>query len=306
MPPPALIAIDWGSSSFRAYLLAPNGEILDEIASGDGIGSIAAGAYPATLKRLIGKWLDAHPSLPVIASGMVGSRHGWREAPYVPLPAGPRDVAAHLTEVEADGRRVVLAAGLSFVDETGAPDVMRGEETEIFGVADAGARLIVLPGSHSKWARVAGDRVVAFKTFITGELFAALRDHTLAGAFAKAAPAKSPGKAFALGVGRGAASAASQGASGLLGLLFGARSLPLMGALDADDSGEYLSGLIIGAEIGEGRRLYPGEEPHLAGAEALVRRYLAAFVSLGVPARAGPPLAAARGLFRIARDGGLL
>jgi 2-dehydro-3-deoxygalactonokinase len=306
MPPPALIAIDWGSSSFRAYLLAPNGEILDEIASGDGIGSIAAGAYPATLKRLIGKWLDAHPSLPVIASGMVGSRHGWREAPYVPLPAGPRDVAAHLTEVEADGRRVVLAAGLSFVDETGAPDVMRGEETEIFGVADAGARLIVLPGSHSKWARVAGDRVVAFKTFITGELFAALRDHTLAGAFAKAAPAKSPGKAFALGVGRGAASAASQGASGLLGLLFGARSLPLMGALDADDSGEYLSGLIIGAEIGEGRRLYPGEEPHLAGAEALVRRYLAAFVSLGVPARAGPPRAAARGLFRIARDGGLL
>jgi 2-dehydro-3-deoxygalactonokinase len=306
MPPSALIAVDWGSSSFRAYLLAPNGEILDEIASGDGIGSIAAGAYPATLKRLIGKWLDAHPSLPVIASGMVGSRHGWREAPYVPLPAGPRDVAAHLTEVEAEGRRVVLAAGLSYVDKTGAPDVMRGEETEIFGVADSGARLIVLPGSHSKWARLAGDRVVAFKTFITGELFAALRDHTVAGAFAKAAPAKNPGEAFALGVERGAAAAACQGASGLLGLLFGARSLPLMGALDADDSGEYLSGLLIGAEIGEGRRLYPGEEPHLAGAEALVKRYLAAFESLGVPARAAPARAAARGLFRIARDGGLL
>jgi 2-dehydro-3-deoxygalactonokinase len=306
MPPSALIAVDWGSSSFRAYLLAPNGEILDEIASGDGIGSIAAGAYPATLKRLIGKWLDAHPSLPVIASGMVGSRHGWREAAYVPLPAGPRDVAAHLTEVEADGRRVVLAAGLSHVDETGAPDVMRGEETEIFGVADAGARLIVLPGSHSKWARIEGDRVVAFKTFITGELFAALRDHTVAGTFARAAPAKSPGKAFALGVERGAAASACRGKSGLLGFLFGARSLPLMGALGADDSGEYLSGLLIGAEIGEGRRLYPGEEPHLAGAEALVKRYLAAFESLGVPARAAPPRAAARGLFRIARDGGLL
>ena len=161
---------------------------------------MAAGAYPATLKRLIGQWLEAHPSLPVIASGMVGSRHGWREAAYVKCPAGPREVAAHLTQVEADGRRVVLAPGLSYVDEAGQPDVMRGEETEIFGVADSGARLIVLPGSHSKWARVEGDRVVAFKTFITGELFAALRDHTVAGAFARAAPAKSPGEAFALGV----------------------------------------------------------------------------------------------------------
>jgi 2-dehydro-3-deoxygalactonokinase len=303
---PALIAIDWGSSSFRAYLMSPDGEVLDEVASSDGIASVAAGAYPATLKRLTGQWLDAHAALPAIASGMVGSRHGWREAPYVPCPAGPRDVASHLTQVEADGRRVHLAPGLSYVDEAGQPDVMRGEETEIFGVADSGARLIVLPGSHSKWAKVDGDRVVAFKTFVTGELFAALRDHTVAGAFAKAAPAKGPGKAFALGVRRGAAAAACEGKSGMLGLLFGARSLPLMGALDADDAGEYLSGLLIGAEIGEGRRLFPGEEPHIAGAEALVGRYLAALEALGVPARAAPPRAAARGLFRIARDGGLL
>ena len=208
-------------------------------------------------------------------------------------------------EVEADGRRVALAPGLSYVDDAGLPDVMRGEETEIFGIADSGARLIVLPGSHSKWARVEGERVVAFKTFVTGELFAALRDHTVLGAFARAAPAKAPGKAFALGVQRGAA-AADNGKSGLLGLMFGARTLPLMGKLDPDDSGEYLSGLLIGAEIGEGRRLYPGEAPRLAGAEALVKRYIAAFEALGVAARSAPPRAAARGLFRIARDGGLL
>jgi len=306
---PALIAIDWGSSSFRAYLMSAEGEVLDEVASGDGIGAVAAGAYPATLKRRIGKWLDTR-ALPIIASGMVGSRHGWREAPYVKCPAGPRDVASHLAEVEADGRRVVLAPGLSYVDEAGQPDVMRGEETEIFGLADAGARLVVLPGSHSKWARVEGDRVIAFKTFITGELFAALRDHTVAGAFAKTAPAKGPGDAFALGVKRGAAAATCQGKSGLIGLMFGARSLPLMGVLKEDDAGEYLSGLLIGAEIGEARRLYPdqerGQEPHVAGAEALVKRYLKAFEALGVPARAAPARAAARGLFRIARDGGLL
>ena len=174
-----------------------------------------------------------------------------------------------LTTVEADGRRVVLAPGLSYADEAGA-DVMRGEETEIFGVADSGARLIVLPGSHSKWASVEGERVVAFKTFITGELYAALRDHTIAGAFARTAPAKEPGPAFALGVERGAAAAGDKTKSGPLGLLFGARALPLMGKLDPDDAGEYLSGLLIGAEIGEARRLYPGEEPHIAGVEALV------------------------------------
>src|SRR5580692_2095267 len=303
---PVLIAIDWGSSSFRAYLISPDGEILDEVASGDGIGSVAAGAYPATLKRLIGRWLEVYPSLLVVASGMVGSRHGWREAAYVKCPAGPNEVAAQLTPVEAEGRRIHLAAGLSYVDEAAQPDVMRGEETEIFGVADAGARLIVLPGSHSKWAKVDGDRVVAFKTFVTGELFAALRDHTVAGAFARAASPKSPGEAFALGVRRGAAAASCEGKSGLLGLLFGARALPLMRALLDDDAGEYLSGLLIGAEIGEGRRLSPGETPHLAGAEALVERYLAAFEAIGASARAAPSRAAARGLFRIAHDGGLL
>ncbi len=303
--PPALIAIDWGSSSFRAYLMSAKGEVLEDVASGDGIASVKAGDYPATLRRLVGRWLDANPTLPVIASGMVGSRHGWREAPYAPCPAGPRDVAGRLTTVEADGRRVVLAPGLSYADEAGA-DVMRGEETEIFGVANSGARLIVLPGSHSKWASVEGERVVAFKTFITGELYAALRDHTIAGAFARTAPAKEPGPTFALGVERGAAAAGDKTKSGPLGLLFGARALPLMGKLDPDDAGEYLSGLLIGAEIGEAGRLYPGEGPHIAGVEALVARYLKAFEVLGVAAHAAPPRAAARGLYRIARDGGLL
>ena len=304
--PPALIAIDWGSSSFRAYLMSPQGEVLDEVDSGDGIGSVKEGAYPATLERLIGGWLDLHPSLPVIASGMVGSRHGWREAAYVKCPAGPSDVARRLAEVDADGRRVMLAPGLSYADESGQPDVIRGEETEIFGIADSGARLVVLPGSHSKWAKVEDGRVTAFKTFVTGELFAALRDHTVAGAFARVAPGKNPAEAFALGVRRGAAAAVCEGGSGLLGLLFGARSLPLMGSLPEDDAGEYLSGLLIGAEIGEGLRLHEGETPHIAGAEALVERYRFAFEALGVSARPAPPRAAARGLFRIAREGGLL
>ncbi len=302
---PALIAIDWGSSRFRAYLMARDGAILDEVASDDGVAAIPQGGFPGSLDRLVGQWLGAHRDLPIVASGMVGSRHGWREAPYVKCPADPRAIVAGLVAVDAGGRRVLLTPGLWCEDDSGEPDVMRGEEVEILGVADAGARLIVLPGSHSKWAIVENGRVERFRTFVTGELFAAIRDHTLAGAFARAAQPKGPGPAFTLGVRRGAAAARGEG-PGLLAALFGARSLPLMGRLAEDDAGEYLSGLLVGAEIAEARRLFPNDEPQIAGAKALVKRYLAAFAVLGEEARAAPSRAAARGLLVLARQAGLL
>ncbi len=132
--PPALIAIDWGSSSFRAYLMARDGAILDEIASGDGVSSVAKDAFPNTLLRIVRGWLDARPNLPILASGMVGSRHGWREAPYVRCPADPHDIAANLVAVQAGGRVVHLAPGLSYEPDDGEPEVMRGEEVEILGV----------------------------------------------------------------------------------------------------------------------------------------------------------------------------
>ncbi len=307
MSPPSLIAVDWGSSSFRAYLLSAGGEVIDEVASSDGVSTVAPGAFPTTLRRLIGHWLDASAGLPIIASGMIGSRHGWVEAPYVACPAGPRDVAAHLRIARDNGLAVHLVPGLSCEREAGLPDVMRGEEVEILGIAHAGGRLIVLPGSLSKWAILADGRIQCFKTFVTGEVFAAIRDHTIAGAFARVAPVKPPGLAFSLGVARGAAAArGDEKQSGLLGALFGARSLPLMGKLAEDDAAEYLSGLFVGAEIAEARRLFPDEEAHVAGAEALVARYLAAFAAVGARARATAPRVAARGLHSIARDGGLL
>src|SRR5271165_4924862 len=217
MNAPALIGVDWGSSSFRAYLMAGDGAVLDTIAAAEGVASISPGEFPSAFRRLIGGWLAQHPALPVLASGMVGSRNGWREAPYVKCPADPRAIAHNLVAVETDGRRVLIVPGLSYEDENGRPDVMRGEEVEILGIADAGARLIVLPGSHSKWAVVEKGRVQRFKTFVTGELFAAIKDHTLAGAVARAAPAKAPGPAFSLGVERGSAAARGEAKTGLLG-----------------------------------------------------------------------------------------
>ena len=129
--PPALIAVDWGSTSFRAYLMARDGAIFDELASLDGVATIAPGGFPAALSRLVNSWLSAHPHLPVVASGMVGSRHGWREVPYVKCPASLSAIAAGLVAVEAGALRVLLAPGLSYEDAGGEPDVMRGEEVEI-------------------------------------------------------------------------------------------------------------------------------------------------------------------------------
>jgi 2-dehydro-3-deoxygalactonokinase len=302
---PALIGVDWGSSSFRAYLMARDGAVVDAIATADGVASVAPGGFPATFQRLLGDWLDAHPAVPVLASGMVGSRNGWREAPYVPCPADLSAIAENLIAVEANGRRVPIAPGLSSTDENGEPDVLRGEEVEILGIAEAGARLVVLPGSHSKWAVVEAGRVLRFKTFVTGELFAAIRDHTLIGAFARAAPPQSLGAAFARGARRGAGAARGEG-GGLLGALFGARSLPLMRAVAEADAGDYLSGLLIGAEIAEARRLFPDEVAHVAGAKALVERYRAAFAALGEEASVAPAQAAARGLLLVALQAGLV
>jgi 2-dehydro-3-deoxygalactonokinase len=286
--------------------MSRRGAILDAVESADGVSTVAPGGFPSTLVRLVGGWMSADPGVPIVASGMVGSRHGWREAPYVRCPADPKDIAANLVTVEAHGRRVHLAPGLWFEDEPGQPDVLRGEEVEILGIADSGARLVVLPGSHSKWAVVDQGAVQSFRTFVTGELFSAIKDHTIAGAFARAGMLKPPGEAFALGVRRGAAAAKGEGRTGLLGALFGARSLPLMGKLAEADAGDYLSGLLIGAEIAEARGRFAGENPWVAGAETLVERYLAAFDALGDKALAAPARAAARGLHLLARQAGLV
>ncbi len=302
MTTPALIAIDWGSSSFRAYLVTRDGETLVTIATADGVAQIAEGAFPAAFRRLVGAWLDAHPMLPVLMSGMVGSRNGWREAPYASCPADARAIAEKLIVVEAHGRRVYIVPGLVSEEAGNEPDVMRGEEVEILGIAETGASLIVLPGSHSKWAAVADGRIVRFKTFVTGELFAAIRDHTLIGAFARNAPAGPPGPAFARGVRRGAEAARGDG---LLGALFGVRSLPLRGKIAEADAGDYLSGLIVGAEIAEARRLFPDGVPTLVGAAPLVQRYAAAFETLGEKSEAAKAHAAPRGLALIARQAGL-
>jgi len=134
----ALIGIDWGTTSFRAALMDGTGAILDRIASKDGLLGVGNRDFEGVLERAVAGW-DAGRSLPVVASGMVTSRTGWVETPYLPCPAGPVELAAALARIDTSGgRRIAFVTGMSFRHGDGAPDVMRGEETQIAGLGLAG------------------------------------------------------------------------------------------------------------------------------------------------------------------------
>jgi 2-dehydro-3-deoxygalactonokinase len=290
-----MIGIDWGTSSFRAYRLAAGGTILDRVESAGGILTIPSGGFPAALQAAIGPWLAEGEAL-VLLCGMVGSRQGWVEAPYLPCPAGPAEIAAALTPIPHPDARLLLVPGLTSRDAAGVPDVMRGEETKLIGLlAELGPApaLLCLPGTHSKWAWLEGGRIARFTTQMTGELRAVLLEHSILGRLAEPGPGSDA--AFLRGVRR-----ARQG-GGLLHQVFGTRALGLLGELAAAETDDYLSGLLIGHEV---RAVMEDGAPagpvHLAGAETLCRLYALAFEEFGLAHRRHDPDIAARGLALIA------
>jgi 2-dehydro-3-deoxygalactonokinase len=296
-----MIGVDWGTSSFRAFRLDGAGAVRERRESAMGILRVPRGGFAAALREAVGPWLAAGEQR-VLLSGMVGSRQGWVEAPYLPCPAGAGEIAAALVDVPFEGARVKLVPGLSDSDQTGTPEVMRGEETQIVGVLgglvadeDHGEGPVAqeawacLPGSHSKWARIRDRRIVAYRTYLSGEAFAALRGGTILGRMMEDAPHHPA--AFA----RGLARAAEPGH--LLHHLFGVRTLGLTGRLADSESASYLSGLLIGHEVAAA--LPAGALVHLIGAPALCALYADAVVALGGRAAIMDADAAARGLAAI-------
>lgn len=276
-----MIAIDWGTSSLRCYRLDAQGSILQSRSSNDGILNLGPGEFPQALERLIAGWDDA----PIVMSGMVGSRQGWVEVPYVQCPAGFAEIAAGLVEVGWADREGWIVPGLSCSGSDGVPDVMRGEETQILGCGVEGT--ICLPGTHSKWAEVKDGRIERFSTAMTGEVYAVLKQHSILGRMMGEGTAD--GGAFAEGVGR------SGHAGGLLHHLFGVRTRALMGELDAAACASYLSGILIGHEL----RSRDAKPFHLLGAAELTALYQQAATLLGIETRTLNPTAAARSLYRL-------
>lgn len=298
---PALIGIDWGTTSFRASLIGADGGVRDRLAAPEGIMHVKGGRFEAAFSRLLAPWAG-HAGLPVVASGMITSRNGWVETPYAGLPAGgaelARAIVAHRT---GEGREVHFITGLA-CDADGAPDVMRGEETQVVGALASGVAdgCLVLPGTHSKWARVSGGRIVRFATYMTGDVFDALRRHTILKALMGEGGYHDAG--FRLGVEAGLAAG-----SDLLHRLFHARSLPLFDRLPAEATADYLSGLLVGAEVaGGGAGMARGDRVHIIGRDDLADRYELALEIAGFCARKTEPDSAARGHFAIARAAGLV
>lgn len=302
----ALIAVDWGTTSARAYRVDGAGAVIDERDAPLGIQQVR-GNYPAAFAALLGDWI--HEPVPRLACGMIGSRQGWVEAPYVDCPATLDALAQRLTR-SPDGA-LIIVPGLACRDGDGIPDVMRGEETQIFGaLADEHApSLVVLPGTHSKWAVARGASIDAFSTYMTGEVFAVLKEHSIIGRLLAPGAGRFAAAAFARGVHRALAPREPSGA--LLHELFGARTLALFGDLAPEDIADYLSGLLIGSEIRAGRdwaaqRGFAAARVTLIGTPALCARYVAAIGEAGIVAGEARADAAACGLWRIASRAGLV
>jgi 2-dehydro-3-deoxygalactonokinase len=221
---------------------------------------------------------------------MIGSRQGWKEAPYLPCPAGAPDIGAALVEIEFDWAQVKLVPGLSTTDEAGIAEVMRGEETQVIGVLEAmgGSGLACLPGTHSKWATVEDGRIVGFTTHMTGETFGALRGHTILGRMMREGPAD--GAPFDDGVRRAA------DAGGLLHHIFGARAQVLAGRLAETDAAAYLSGILVGHEVQAALAGRQGVVVHVIGAPELTAVYARAISTYGGFPERHDGEAAARGL----------
>src|SRR6195952_1415463 len=233
-----MIGVDWGTTSFRAFRIGRDGTIRDRRSAAKGIMNVPDGRFGDTLREEVGPWLAAGESQ-VLLSGMIGSRQGWKEASYLPCPAGAAELGAALVDVGFDWARVKLIPGLSGVDDSGVAEVMRGEETQVLGVPpllrDGG--IACLPGTHSKWVRVEAGRIVSFTTHMTGEAFAALRGHTILGRMMRDGP--SDGAPFDAGVAR------SADPGGLLHHVFGVRALALANRLAGAQAPAHPSGLLI-------------------------------------------------------------
>jgi 2-dehydro-3-deoxygalactonokinase len=254
---------------------------------------VAHGQFQHVFEQRFGDWMGAGTLC--LISGMAGSRQGWREAAYCPCPSGFEDIAQHLQWIEKD--RIGIVPGLStWNDDT--PDVMRGEEIQIFGALAAQqiqTAQFVLPGTHSKWAQVLDGKISAFKTFMTGEFYALLSQHSiLAKTCLPDAPLKK--EVFIDGVMQ------SQKSGGLLHHAFSARSLALFEKLNPAQSSSYISGLLIGEEIKSAKAdRYDDSTPlFILGNGQLTQRYGFAMEALGLSATALPDEVTWAGLWALA------
>ncbi|WP_182084726.1 2-dehydro-3-deoxygalactonokinase [Aureimonas sp. ME7] len=269
----AYALVDWGTSSFRAWACAADGHVLGERRSGDGLLNVADGGFATVLEGHL-EALGVPADAPAILCGMVGSRTGWVEAPYLSVPTDLAEVARRSQLVPHARRPIHILPGLS--QRGAAPDVMRGEETQLLGIVAEGfaTGTVCMPGTHSKWVKLHEGRVIAFSSFMTGELFQLLRTSSILKAAVETETGVDPkNPAFADGFGIGFSDARV-----VTNALFQLRAGWLLDGLDASDQAARLSGLLIGLEFaGAGERLGRDGRHALLASGPIAGLYQAAF-----------------------------
>ena len=248
MTEPAYVAVDWGTSSFRLWLIDRAGQVLAERRSDEGMMAAAKAGFAGVLQSHLAA-VGAPDHLPVLVSGMAGARTGWVEAGYVDTPAPLAAVLRQAARVPGQTRDIRILPGIAQRDAR-APDVMRGEETQVLGALglDAmGETLVCMPGTHSKWVRVKGGRVEHFSTFMTGELFSVVSRETILSLAVAGADDADDIASF-----RAAVTAAYEAPAFAANLLFGARSRQLLFGGTPSAARERLSGTLIGVELAAG------------------------------------------------------
>lgn len=270
MSKPAAIAIDWGSSTFRAFLIDEVGAVLTQASSNEGVMQVPEDRFIDVLMNKCGGWIEEHGSLPVVMSGAIGSRHGWRETPYLPCPVSIKELKDQSLTVESNqGLEIQVVSGVCGKNMFGGNDVMRGEEVQIFGAMDIlnlETALVCLPGTHSKWCEFKNGKIESLTTFMTGEMFALIRNNSAVGLLVEDSDFDQP--SFLLGV------EASQSKAGLLNQLFSIRADALLSDLACRSRSSYLSGMLIGREMLAIRTAVPAiEEVVLVGSEVLTHKY---------------------------------
>jgi len=252
------VAVDWGSSSFRAYLLDENFNCIDKVNNTHGVFSLKK-TFAETLQEACGAWFDQNQIKEVLLAGMAGSRSGWKETSYSQCPVSAKKHKQAAVTIESEFTfKVEVLPGVQALSPSDFPDVMRGEEVQLFGVLDnlqKGSAIVCLPGTHSKWVDLESKNIESFATLMTGELFALLKEHSSIGILIK--ETKFDQASFLKGVtDQKNGSAKLNNKVALLHSLFSVRAGTVSNNLQVQSVYWYLSGLLLADEISSARAMF--------------------------------------------------
>jgi 2-dehydro-3-deoxygalactonokinase len=274
--PGAFVAVDWGTSSFRGWLMSAGGEVLAESRGSEGMLHCSGTGFAPVLRDHLAR-LGAVEEMPVLICGMAGARQGWVEAPYLKTPTRLDALHEGAIRIDAAGDiRILPGLAQARADR---PDVMRGEETQLLGMTEPDfTALVCIPGTHSKWIRIEAGAVIEFSTYMTGELFSVISQHSiLAHALDAAGPPPAESQPFRDGV-----ATAQAAPTGLTASLFRLRAAQLLGFEQRANGAARLSGLLIGAEIADAVERHGARRPlRLIGAGGLGGLYEVALREAG-------------------------